>query len=207
MTIQRDEEMDSIKVRNIFWTMRMNLATLEAFLRKSFISPTLQKADEIELGFLGIQSKEDQIKIHNQSIMRIQIALLFQALDNYFEMIKINPELRDQDLNAILDQFGNIDEFIGGMRTIRNCIFHIQNPNQREKQSLATFDEVCNQKGGSLEVLCKLRKALYQFTEKCFFGELRVFPNHVYDMMENEKPEILERFGIRKPEIKKPLSK
>ena len=63
--------------------------------------------------------------MHSENIVMINFAFLFQSLQNYFEMVKVNPKLRDINLEDTLSDIGCSDEIIEGMRVVRNNIFHV----------------------------------------------------------------------------------
>ena len=199
--MQKKEDEVCYKTLMIFETMRSNMAMLESFWRKSYLDPTRPEIAKAELGFLGNQSKEENIKISNHLVENILIAFLYQALRNYFEMVKMNPKLKDQNLETALDHLGNRDKFIRGMRAMRNCVFHVRSANSREKKSLEYCNNIFNQNGGVQQILAQIRKAAYDFTEKCFLGKLHIFPDYIYEMSDTELSESLEKIGLSKSKI------
>ena len=114
-----------LKALGIFQTMRFNLATVDSFLRGAYVDVNLVDIDKIKLGFLGIASSKQQIAIHNTNITTIIFALLFKSLQNYFEIVTVNPKLRDIDLENTISDIGCSNEVIESMRAIRNNIFHV----------------------------------------------------------------------------------
>ena len=196
MRSEKDEFEVSFKVLQIFSTMRVNLAIVDAFSRGSFIGP--ENKDEVDLGFLGIKPGEDQHKIHNQSIVTIVVALLYQTLANYYVMKSIKAELKDPDVEEFLNGLEDPDKkFIEGMRIIRNGMFHVRVAKGRERKCATFFTETCNKRGGVVQVMYEMQKILYGFTEKCFSGKLKIWPTFIYDI---DITDFEQKIGIQLPE-------
>ena len=179
------------KALPIFSTMRSNLALADAFLRHS----TIEAANFIdkELGFVGVEPGEAQMKIHNRAVTITVVALLYQAFVNYKELKRVKPTLEYPQLE---DYIGNLEArcgFVSGMRTIRNGLFHINHTKSWRSREVTSFDEVCCQRGGILAVMGELHNLLYDLTEKVFLGELRIWPDSVYEQserMEKSMPDL-----------------
>ena len=181
----------SFKALAIFSTMRSNLAVVDAFLRKSFIEAK-HIDGENDLGFLGVKPGEEQSRIHNQSVIIIVTALLWQSLQNYFDMKRIKSGLEDPDVEEFLNKLGDRNGFIQGMTAIRNGTFHVPSPRQDRRGDTTAFNVICNQRGGVHAVMVGLRGTLYDFTEKCFLGHLKIWPASTYEDFEGLEKERLD---------------
>ena len=89
----------------VFQTLRSNLALFSSFARQSGVEPENYSGED--LGFLGVEAGENQLKVHNEAIGKILLSLVTQALNNYVELKRINPRLEDPDLEKFLDGFGD----------------------------------------------------------------------------------------------------
>ena len=96
---ERDDAEDfgaSFKGLAVFQTLRSNLALFSAFARQSGLEPENYSGQD--LGFLGVEAGENQLKVHNRAMGHLLLALVAQALNNYVELKRINPRLEDADL-------------------------------------------------------------------------------------------------------------
>ena len=190
----KDEYDISFKALPIFSTMRSNLAMVDAFSRRTYLEVDRVKDD---LGFLGIKPGKDQRNVHNQSVATILTALMYQVLENYLEMKEVKHELEDSSVEQFFSALDEKDQFIKGMRLIRNNVFHVPNPRHWKKGSVIVFNNICNQRGGVLAVMDEMKKLFYEYTEKCFSGELRIWPDKQYETMkrlEKEEPDFMEKW-------------
>ena len=186
----------SQKALHVFETMRLNLATVDSFLRNTYIEVNSTDIDQIELGFFGIASSKEQITIHNNNITTMIFIFLFQSLQNYFEIVKINPKLRDMNLEGTLSEIECSDEVIKSIRAIRNNIFHVPRIIQlmRVEKEIKIFNAFLNKKGDQ-NITEKLRTSLGDFTEKIFMGELKIYPDWVYAEIEKEEYKMMRNHG------------
>lgn len=176
--------------------MRSNLALADSFMRMSFLDASTNK-DLPDLGFLEVERGEEQRTVHNHAIITLITALLYQAVQNYCDMKRFKPELEDPGVENFLNGLKGRGQFIEGMRVIRHHTFHIDRLNRKERQSVAAFGEACEQHGGAYTVMRHLLDVLYEYTEKCFMGDLRVFPDQQYEdleMRKREDPHFAERW-------------
>ena len=177
-----------------FQTLRTNLAMASAFTRQAIVEP-VKISDDHDLGFLGVRSGIEQFKAHNSAVLVILAALLHQALQNYDSMKQIKPALEDRDLEEYLDEDGTRDEFVEGLRVLRNGLFHVPYSSEKRRRKLAAFQAACEKRGNVLSVVYGLWDSLYDFTEKCFLGKLPIWPAEVYseitkidEAMEKSRP-------------------
>ena len=196
MSNRGDDVRNSFIALAIFRTMRANLAFVDSFMRRSFLeSPNNQNLPD--LGFLGLERGEEQQKAHNYAILTLVAGLLYQALKNYCDMKRFKPGLEDPAVEDFLDGFKDRKQFIEGMKIIRNHTFHIDRLDKKERECISAFGEACEQGGGPHSVMQQLLDLLYEYTEKCFMGELRIFPNQQYEDLERRKsedPQFAERW-------------
>ena len=179
-----DDVDTSFKALAVFSTMRADLATADAFLHRSFIAKD-KLSDNDDLGFLGGKLLgRSQAESHHGSVMTIVASMLSQALENYLAMKAVKPTLEDAGIERFLDSTGDRDEFLKGMALIRNMTFHILDVGLRRRRRIARFQRICDRMGGTHDALTVLREALYDFTERCFMGELRIWPDAVYEDMD-----------------------
>ena len=196
MSTRGDNASDSFRALAIFSTMRTNLALVDSFVRKSSIE-LLNDQNLSDLGFLGLGPGEEQRQVHNSAVQTLMAALLYQAFQNYCDMKRFKAELEDPDIEGFLDGLGDRQQFIEGMRIIRNHTFHIYRSSRKDRKSIAAFGEACEQRGGAISVMSQLLDLLYRFTERCFMGELRIFPDQLYEDLERRKsedPQFAERW-------------
>ena len=123
MSAERDDFGVSFKALAIFETMRCNLAMVDAFVRNSILEASQYK--DRDLGFLGTKPGPEQMSIHNTAVTTIVVALMFQVVDNYCDVKRVNTRLKYQDLEAFLSGFERKADFVGGMRAVRNSLFHV----------------------------------------------------------------------------------
>ena len=188
MSIRGDNVSNSFRALAIFRTMRTNLALVDSFVRMSLLEPP-NNQNPPDLGFLGLEPGEEQRQVHNYAVLTLIAALLYQALHNYGDMKRFKAGLEDPDIESFLDGLGDRQQFIEGMRIIRNHTFHIYRHNRKDSESIDAFGKACEQGGGALSVMQQLLDLLYHYTEKCFMGELRVFPDRQYEDLERQKSE------------------
>ena len=178
----------------VFSTMRSNLAMVDAFLRRSIIEEHNYRSED--LGFLGIASGELHIQTHNRSVTLVIVALLYQCLENYFDLTRISSRLEDPELQNYLNRLGSNRRFLDGMKKVRHGVFHVRSLRSWRRPSVRYFEEVCDKRGGVLAVMMELRGLLYDFTEKVFLGELRIWPDSVHEEMERlerARPDLIEK--------------
>ncbi len=155
----------------------------DAFSRRSVIETSNYNNED--LGFLFKMPGEEQVNVHNRSVTVIVVALLYQSLDNYFIIKRLKPNLKYVILDDFLGDLESQFSFLDGMRTIRNGVFHIRDPKSWRSRSVDSFHEGCMNRGGVLATMTELLNLLYGFTEKVFGGELRIWPESVYEQIEN----------------------
>ena len=194
MTIEPDDSTTTFKALPIFSTLRSNLALVDAFLRRSTIET--RNYNGTDLGFLGAEPGEEQLNIHNRSVTVIVVALLYQTLENYSDLRRINPRLEDPGLEAFFKSLGGRRKLFDGMKIVRKGVFHVRSLRSWRSRNARFLEEVCDERGGILAVMSELRRLLYDFTEKVFVGDLRIWPDSVYDDMERwrrERPELVQK--------------
>ena len=181
---------NSFRALAIFQTMRANLAFVDSFMRMSFLeAPSNQNLPN--LGFLGLERGDEQRKAHNYAVLTLVAGFLYQAFKNYCDLKRFKPGLEDPAVENFLDGLRDRQQFIEGMRVIRNHTFHINRLGWKERESLDVFGKVYEQGGGPHSVMQQLLNHLYTYTEKCFMGELRIFPEQQYEDLERRKSEDL----------------
>ena len=181
---------NNIKALEILFTMRSNLAMLDSLTRQSIINDNnIDVLENVQLNFLGYEKLDDQIAIHNQSIYLFTTAFLYQIVDNYLSLKTIKPELEDSDIEMYFDKFEDKNKLIRNLRGIRNSVFHITNLNQMNRNRSSFFDS-CAEMGGFLVVIQNFRKLFYEYTEKCFQGKLKIFPNEIYEISKDFTDEL-----------------
>lgn len=194
MSTERDDMGASLKALAIFQTMRCNLAMVDAFMRNSILEAKQYK--DQDLGFLGTKPGPEQMSIHNSAVTTIVVALMFQVVDNYCDIKKVNTRLKDHDLEAFLSGVERKTDFVGGMRTVRNTLFHIGSLRSWRSDKVSTFTAECDERGSVLAVMSELRQLCYDFTEKCFLGQLKIWPVSLYqqqERLEREKPDLFAK--------------
>lgn len=179
----------------VFHTLRTNLALFSSFARRSVIEPANYSGED--LGFLGIEPGESQLKAHNQAIATILGAVVTQALRNYCELKRIKPRLEDPDLEKFLDQFGDRERFVRGMTKARNAVFHVKSRKAWRDRDIAFVHEIVQQRiqAGDPDVVARLSFLLYDFTQKCFTGSLKIWPLRLYEELDALDPELRARMG------------
>jgi len=197
----------STKALAIFGTLRSNLAMVMSFARRSFPSPPTP--EEYDLGFLGIQPGENQMHAYTYSMHCILIALVSQCLDNYQELKEVRPELKDAELEGFLDDLGDREKFLSGMAAVRNAAFHLRDTREWDRDDVAFFGEVCDQRGGVAPVVDSVLDHLYDFTSRCFQGKLQIRTRFAYDRMAESNVEelqpMLEASGVSLDDFRKPF--
>ena len=193
---ERDDAEDfgaSLKGLAVFQTLRSNLALFSAFARQSGLEPENYSGQD--LGFLGVEAGENQLKVHNRAMGHLLLALVAQALNNYVELKRINPRLEDADLEKFLDGLGDRDRFVRGMTNVRNAVFHVKSRRAWLHPDVVFLDEVFQQRAesGDSDILGKLSVLLYDFTQKCFMGDLKIWPLRLYQEQEALDPEVRAR--------------
>ena len=193
---ERDDEEDvdsAFKALPVFRTLRTNLALFSAIARQS----RFETADHSggDLGFLGVEPGKAQLKAHNDAIDKILIALATQALNNYVELKRIVPRLEDTDLEEFLDGLKDRDTFFKGMTKVRNAVFHVKSRRAWRDRHVVFLGEVLQQdvESGDSDVVGKLSDLLYDFTEKCFIGDLKIWPLRYYEAQEALDPGLQAR--------------
>ena len=183
----------TFKALPVFQTLRTNLALFSSLARQSGLDPINNSGEDLE--FLGVQAGESQLKAHNEGIAKILVALVTQALNNYIDLKSINPRLEDPDLEKFLDGFGDRDRFFRGMTNVRNAVFHVKSRRAWLHCDVVFLDEVFEQRveSGDSDVVGKLSVLLYDFTQKCFMGDLKVLPLRLYEEQEALDPELRAR--------------
>ena len=184
---ERDDAEDlgsTLKALPVFRTLRTNLALFSSFARQSGLEPANYSGDDLE--FLGVEPGENQLKVHNGAITTILVALVTQALSNYFELKSIKPRLEDPDLEKFLDHLKDKGRFFRGMTKTRNAVFHIRSRRAWRDRDVLFLHEVFQQRTrtGDPDVVGKLSVLLYDFTQKCFMGDLKIWPLRQYEEIE-----------------------
>ena len=144
---------------------------INAFSRRSMLEPSNYGGQD--LGFWGVEPGEEQMTTHNRAIITIQIALLYQTLENYLTIKKINPKLEDSSLEDFLNSFPSRKKFVDGMNSVRKGVFHIKSTKAWRSRKVVSFLDTCDKRGGTLTVMAKLIGLLYDFTEKVFLGRVK----------------------------------
>ena len=193
---ERDDAEDlgsTLKALPVFRTLRTNLALFSSFARQSGLEPANYSGDDLE--FLGVEPGENQLKVHNGAITTILVALVTQALSNYVELKSIKPRLEDPDLENFLDHLKDRGRFFRGMTKTRNAVFHVKSRRAWRDRDVAFLHEVFQQRTrtGDPDVVGKLSVLLYDFTQKCFMGDLKIWPLRQYEEIEALDPELRAR--------------
>ena len=183
---------NTFSVLGVFSTIRFNLAYANALMKNSYIDDP-SKFEGSRLGFLNSPSIDVDVKIYNSCRTKILIAFLYQALKNYLDLVGIDPGLRDEDLESLLDQHGHRKEFIECLRISRNHVFHISGTNSIEQdiKNDNKLNSILKQRGGH-KASADLLDALYDFTWKVFGRELHIYPEWQYEMTESEMEKMRE---------------
>ena len=126
---ERDDAEDvgsAFKALAVFQNLRTNLALFSSFVRRSRLEPGNYSGEDLE--YLGVEPGENQLKIHNGAITTIFVALVTQALSNYFELKSIKPRLEDPDLEQFLNHLEDRSRFFRGMTKLRKRRLPRQEP-------------------------------------------------------------------------------
>ena len=198
---ERDDAEDvgsTFKALAVFQNLRTNLALFSSFARRSGLEPANYSGEDLE--FVGVEPGENQLKVHNDAITRILVALVTQALSNYFELKSIKPRLEDPDLEKFLDRFEDRGKSFRGMTKVRNAVFHVKSRRAWRDRDVVFFYEDFQQriKAGDPDVVAKLSILLYDFTQKCFMGDLKFWPLRQYEEHEALDPEMRARIDAGK---------
>ena len=149
-----------------------------SFVRWSI--PTDPNHEEYDIGLLGVAPGEAQLAAHSRAVTCILIALLGQCLENYRDLKRIKPGLEDADLEALLDGLEDRQRFLSGMTRVRNAVFHVKDIKAWKHPDVVFLIRVCEARGAFPGILETLLNHLYDFTSKCFMGELQIHPRYVY---------------------------
>ena len=183
----------TFKALPVFQTLRTNLALFSSLARQSGLDPINNSGEDLE--FLGVQAGESQLKAHNEGIAKILVALVTQALNNYIDLKSINPRLEDPDLEKFLDGLADRDRFFRGMTKVRNAVFHVKSRRAWRDRDVVFLEEIFQQRveSGDSDVVGKLSVLLYDFTQKCFVGDLKIWPLRLHEEQEAVDPELRAR--------------
>ncbi|MXX52661.1 MAG: hypothetical protein F4Z35_01520 [Dehalococcoidia bacterium] len=97
-------------------------------------------------------------------------------------------------METFFKSLGSRRKFFDGMKTVRNGVFHVRSLRSWRSRNIRFFGEICDECGGILTVMSELHRLLYDFTGKVFSGELRIWPDFIYedwDRLERERPELI----------------
>ena len=177
--LDRSDFKASLQALGVFQTMRSNLALVMSFVRWSI--PTDPNREEYDIGLLGVPPGETQLAAHSRAVTCILIALLGQCLQNYRDLKRIKPGLEDADLEALLDGLDR-QRFLSGMTRVRNAVFHVKDIKAWKHPDVVFLTRVCEAREAFPGILETLLNHLYDFTSKCFMGELQIHPGYVYQM-------------------------
>jgi hypothetical protein len=194
---ERDDAEDlgsTFKALPVFRTLRTNLALFSSFARRAGLEPANYSGEDIE--FLGVKPGENQLEVHNGAVTTILVALVTQALSNYFDLKSIKPRLEDPDLEKFLDDIKDRGRVFRGMTKTRNAVFHVKSRRAWRDRDVVFLHEVFQRaKAGEPDVVGKLSVLLYDFTQKCFMGDLKIWPLGQYEEIEALDPELRARMG------------
>ena len=193
---ERDDAADlssTLKALPVFRTLRTNLALFSSFARRSGLEPANYSGDDLE--FLGVEPGENQLRVHNGAITTILVALVTQALSNYFELKSLKSRLEDPDLEKFLDHLKDRGKLFRGMTKTRNAVFHVKSRRAWRDREVVFLQEVFQRrtKAGEPDVVGTLSVLLYDFTQKCFMGDLKIWPLRQYEEIEALDPELHAR--------------
>ena len=104
-------------------------------------------------------------------------------MSNYFELKSIKPRLEDPDLETFLDQLEDRDRLFKGMTKTRNAVFHAKSRRAWRDRDIVFIQEIFQQrtKAGDPDVVGTLSVLLYDFTQRCFMGDLKIWPLRQYE--------------------------
>ena len=196
MTNSAREPERSWKALGVFKTLRANLALADSFVRMSHIDGSSGGSPE-NLGFLHVEPGEEQWRVHNSSVTVIAAALLSQALQNYFEMSRLKPGLASPEVESFLNELDGREDFVAGFQVVRNQTFHISALDREKRDALTALGNSHASRGAPHHVIRELLDLLYDYTEACFLGDLRIFPDQQYEDLERRKqqdPQWAERW-------------
>ena len=174
----RSDVESSFQALGVFRTMRSNMAMVMSFVRGSI--PKDPNREEYDIGLLGVAAGKAQLVTHSRSVNCFLIALLCQCLDNYEDLKRIKPGLEDADLEAYLDGLEDRERFLSGMTRVRNAVFHVKDMKAWKHPDIVFLARVCEPRRAFPVILETLLNHLYDFTSKCFNGELQIYPRYVY---------------------------
>ena len=134
---------------------------------------------------------------HNEAIYKILVALVTQALGHSLYLERIKPRLEDPDLRQFLNQVGDGERFVRGMTKMRNAVFHATSRRAWRDRGVVFVREVFKQRAeaSNPNVVAALSVVLYGFTQKCFMGELKIWPPPQYKMIEALDPDLRARMS------------
>lgn len=161
------------RILAVFDNMRAGLALATSFSRRSLLDPN--EWDGTDLGFYGLKPDRTQLEAQNGSVSMILVALVSQALENYFELKRLKPRLEDSELEGFLDGMEDRSRFVSGLKKFRNAVFHAKSRRAWRHRDIVFCARVFRKRGG-LEVAVELLDRLYAFTDKCFRGDLMIWP-------------------------------
>ena len=195
---EREDEKDlgsTFKALPVFQTLRTNLALFSSFARRSVLEPANYSGEDLE--FVGVEPGDNQLRVHNGAITTILVALATQALSNYFEIKSIKPRLEDPDLEKFLDDLHDQAGLFRGMTKTRNAVFHVRSRRAWRDRDVVYLYEVFQQrsKSGDPDIVGTLSGLLYDFTQKCFMGDLKIWPLRQYEEFEALDPELRARMN------------
>ena len=98
-------------------------------------------------------------------IIPLMYSLLDAALQHYVDVIKSNPQLKHQEMEATLQRMRDCG-LMGALRQLRNAVFHIR-PNKNVDKLIEEVHKLANENG---IVMSQVEKLLYDSTEQVFLG-------------------------------------
>ena len=182
----------------VFHAMRLDLAYANGLMKNPCLEAT-SKVEGPRLGFLNSPSGSVDVEIHNFYVIKILFAFLYQALQNYLKLVKVDPRLRDEDLESLLNQHGHREEFIECLRISRHDVFHIRGEGSIERsiKNESRLISIVEQRGGARKALENLLDALYGFTWKVFGGNLHIFPEWIHEIPQSERRKMVKEIFER----------
>ena len=194
MDLDHDDFIASLKALGIFSNLRANLALAEAFSRRSFLEAANYSGWDMRL--LGKKPGQEQMEVHNWVVGTTFVALMYSVLDTYFALKRALPRLEDRDLEDYLNGLDDRESFLRGMANLRNAVFHVKSDRAWRNGHIAHFSRICAARGGAPAVMGELQQLLYRFTQKCFHGELKIWPLFSYKEIkrwEREHADLLQK--------------